>query len=97
MVICDELEIYEDERRKILNGEESGLEKTMKTIRDSCSMSWLVLSPSALQDYQVGSTGSNLLRDQLEALVTRTGYSLVKLKKIMRNSSRISSAADLKF
>ena len=73
----------------IKKGEESDLEKTIKTIKDSCCMSWIVLSPYAVQD---SKGDNNLLHKNLEAMVTKIGFGLVKLQKIVRNSSSIFSA-----
>lgn len=72
-----------------MTGWESELERTMKRMKDSCCMSWLVLSTSSLLDDVLGAV---VPQDKLESLVKRSGYKPVTLQNIMRNSSSITTA-----
>ena len=64
------------------------LERTLKTMKDNCSMAWVVLSTTSLLDQQ----GAAVPQDKLESLVRRSGYKSVTLDHILRNSSTITSA-----
>ena len=81
------------DREKINAGEESELERTMKRMKDSCCMAWLVLSTSSLLDnaFSVDKYGE-VPQDKLESLVRKSGCKPVTLQNIMRNSSNISTA-----
>ena len=72
----------------IRDGEESELERAMKTIKDNCSMAWVVLSTTSLLDQYAAAVP----QDKLESLVRRSGYKSVTLDHILRNSSTITSA-----
>ena len=76
-------------KKKINAGEESELERTMKRMKDSCCMAWLVLSTSSLLDEKLDDF---VPQDKLESLVRRSGYKPVTLQNIMRNSANISTA-----
>ena len=58
-------------------------------MKESC-MAWFVLSSSFLPD---GTTAGSILPPYLDTVVKNSGYNVVNLTNIMRNSSSISSAA----
>ena len=90
IVICDELHFMsKNDKEETCDDQKSELKKLLDHMKESC-MAWFVLSSSFLPD---GTTAGSILPPYLDTVVKNSGYNMVNLTNIMRNSSSISSAA----
>ena len=90
-MVIDELNISDDDKKKIERVETSDIEETLTWLVDNTAMTLAALSSTALLDNDV-----SLSKTELDEMIKRTGYKAVTLPNIMRSSANIAKATSPK-
>ena len=90
VLVIDELNISDDDKKKIERGETSEIEETLTWLADNTAMTLAALSSTAILDNDVSEFA--LSQTGLDEMIKRTGYKAVTLPNIMRSSANIAKA-----
>ena len=88
VLIIDELEVSNDDSKRMKAGQTSELEETLAWLADNTAMNLAALSSSSLLD----TSRSDVPKTQFDEMNPRTGFNVVRLDNIMRSSQNIAAA-----